>query len=92
MMRPIECHISALGKSVVVWVAETFNVAVTFCAFGTEIVEGFFGVVGVAGDGRFDFFVDHNVDLNSLLCFALQDLVETVFLVIIWWAAQEKFG
>lgn len=56
-------------------VAETFDVAVAFCAFRTEIVEGFFSVVGVAGDGGFDFFVDHNINLDSLLCLALQNLV-----------------
>lgn len=73
-------------------VTQAFDVAVAFCAFGTEVVQGFFGVVGVTGYGGFDFFVDHDIDLDSLLGFALEDLVEAVFLVEVRWTAEEEFG
>lgn len=46
-MRPVECHVSSLDDRVVIWVTETLNVAMSFCAFGAEVVECLFRVVAV---------------------------------------------
>lgn len=54
---------------------QTFDVAVAFCAFRTEVVQGFFGVVRVTRYSSFNLFIDHNINLDALFCLALQNLV-----------------
>jgi hypothetical protein len=38
------------------------------------------------------FTIYNNIDLDTLLCLALQDLIETPFLIVVWRPAHKQFG
>jgi hypothetical protein len=76
----------------VVGVAHDFDVAEAGGAFGAESLECVLGVHRVAGESSLDLPVDNHVDLDARLCSALQNLVETPFLVEVGRAPEEQLG
>ena len=92
MVSPVECHVASVFEYVVVRVAHNANVAIAWLSLLDEAVESILGVSRVAGKRGRNFLIDNDVDLDAAFGSALQDFVETPFLVEVWRASQEKLG
>lgn len=90
MMGPVEGHVAGVLEDVVVGMAHDGDVAMARAAFGTQGVEGVFGVGAVAADGLGDLLVDDDIDLDPGFGPPLQHLVQSPFLVVVGRPSQEQ--
>lgn len=57
----------------------------------TESLQSVLGMSGVACQGSLDLFVDHDKDSDPGLCLSLEEVIQTVLLLVIRRPAQEQF-
>lgn len=91
LTHPIESHIAQVFKDIVVWMAEHFDISVTWAPFGTKLAQRMLGMGRITGQGLLDFLVDDHVDLDSCLCSPFEHLVEPPFLVEIRRPSEKQF-
>ena len=86
MMSPVEGHVRSVLEDVVVGMAHDLDVPIAWGSLGAQSLQGVFGMLRVAGQCSFDLTIDYDIDLYTSLRAALQNVVETPFLVKVWWS------
>lgn len=89
---PVECHVSRVFEDVVIRMAHDLDVAVSWRPLGTKRLQRMLGVFRIARQSGLNLAIYDHVDLDSGLGAALENLVETPFLVVIRWAAEKELG
>ena len=79
-----------IRDSVVVRVTHAVDVPMSSGARWTQSTERMFCVCRITCQGGRDLLVDNHIDLDAALGGALQDLIESPFLVVVWRSAQEQ--
>ena len=66
------------------------NVTVARGAFGAKCLEGVLRVQRITGQSCFNLLINNDIDFDACLGFPLQQMVQTVLLLVIRRAAQEE--
>lgn len=91
VVRPVNGHVGSVLEHIVIWVPHDPDVAVTRRALGAKRIERMLRVARVASQSRLDFFIDANIDLDTSLGLPLENLVQTIFLLVIRGPSQKQF-
>lgn len=92
VVRPVERHVRRILKDVVIRMPHDDNVPVARGPLRAEVVKSALRVARVAGNSRLDLAVDADIDLDAGLGLALEDVIQTPLLILVWRPAEEELG